>query len=440
MNETAGQKHKVYLAGPISGCNATQCHKWRQDLKNHFGDEFEFLDPSEWGKDWDFSREMIAIDQCDVVVANMWKESVGTAIGIMHARTEGKPVVLLDPNYLDSNILKGLIHPEEPVRSLKDAAARVRELVTPFPIESVLKRNGEIVPFEREKLVRSIRLACNAAKVDDTVLPQRIVAHTVEAFHSPAFGTTVTTDEIRETVYSSVRSLEDNPIHATEVRETARSIRHAWEKREQYKQVEDVFDDAADENEKLRAERDRLVRQVADLEEALRVSAALGAGSADVRVEADPTSVEEAVRFAKERFAEDLVILNSASDSSRACSFGKPDKAYRALRALADCAAERREAREQGRRLVGMEEWIKCQDGCSWLDYKPNESGTTMSLFGDERTFLYRGKMIPMPRHLAIGANSARGTLRIHFEEDEDTGQFVVGYVGDHLPTSRRHN
>ena len=39
-------KFRVYLAGPISGCNDDQMHRWRDQLKKDYGRDFEFIDPT----------------------------------------------------------------------------------------------------------------------------------------------------------------------------------------------------------------------------------------------------------------------------------------------------------------------------------------------------------------------------------------------------------
>ncbi|MFN8221483.1 MAG: hypothetical protein U0S12_15275 [Fimbriimonadales bacterium] len=90
------EKKKVYLAGPMSGCNEAQMRDWRRELKASFGDEFEFVDPTERliGPEqthYELVREdLLAIENCDGVLANMWRESVGTAIGVFHAQPKGQ--------------------------------------------------------------------------------------------------------------------------------------------------------------------------------------------------------------------------------------------------------------------------------------------------------------------------------------------------------------
>src|SRR5262245_50803467 len=111
----ASRKFRVYLAGPISGCNEQQMHAWRQEVVSKWGSDFEFIDPTgtlvpapeaaclEYQI---VEKDQRAIQDADGVIANMWRESIGTAIGIVHARAKGRPVVVVDPNLIDSRIVR----------------------------------------------------------------------------------------------------------------------------------------------------------------------------------------------------------------------------------------------------------------------------------------------------------------------------------------------
>jgi nucleoside 2-deoxyribosyltransferase len=89
----------VYLAGPVSNCNDNQRTKWREAIKAklwQFGHKTK--DPTDHGKDWTPLVEMVDIDSSDVVIANLWRESIGTVVVIVQARRKGKPVILIDQN------------------------------------------------------------------------------------------------------------------------------------------------------------------------------------------------------------------------------------------------------------------------------------------------------------------------------------------------------
>ena len=63
-----------------------------------------------------------------------------------------------------------------------------------------------------------------------------------------------------------------------------------------------------------------------------------------------------------------------------------------------------------------------------------DESDTTMSLYGDKRSFSdqERNRHITITRHLTYQGSS--GGLQIYFDRDDVTDTFVIGYIGEHLP------
>lgn len=86
-------------------------------------------------------------------------------------------------------------------------------------------------------------------------------------------------------------------------------------------------------------------------------------------------------------------------------------------------------AQERARGTLG-------QDTKAWLaargvDYVSGESPTTMGQHGKERTFLDGGQQVTMPAHIKIGRK-----FRIHFRWIEDEKVWLVGHVGEHLPTA----
>lgn len=112
------KKLKVYLSGPMTGCNNQQKTAWRSAFKKEilkFG--FESIDPTDNKAKIGPFAALADIETADIVVANMWKESIGTVVGIMQARRLGIPVILIDPNYINSEILRRIVD-YEPVRSL----------------------------------------------------------------------------------------------------------------------------------------------------------------------------------------------------------------------------------------------------------------------------------------------------------------------------------
>lgn len=94
---------RVYLAGPIFGCNDEECKGWRQQLKSDFP-EIDWVDPMERdfrGKESISVEQIIegdkeAIDGCEAMIANVLQPSAGTAMEILYAHSQGIPVVVID--------------------------------------------------------------------------------------------------------------------------------------------------------------------------------------------------------------------------------------------------------------------------------------------------------------------------------------------------------
>lgn len=225
-------KPTIYLAGPISGCNQDQLRSWRNDLKRGFGEEFEFIDPTENlissdGSDYDVVKaDEGAIRSADAVLANMWRESIGTAIGVVHAHSVGKIVVVCDPNLIRSRLLAfysdavevNLPHALNAIRTF----LRVQRLVT-----AVSKADGAEEPFDRRKLTYSVRGACVQARQSDIVPARAIVAKSLELLFDDATDERVlTTTEIRDSVWEAIAELSADPLHQADYE----AIRRAWER------------------------------------------------------------------------------------------------------------------------------------------------------------------------------------------------------------------
>jgi hypothetical protein len=73
--------------------------EWRKGIKSRVSKlEYKCIDPTDHSGCTPF-KETGELDRSDLaVVANLWRESAGTVIGIVQARRKGKPVILIDPN------------------------------------------------------------------------------------------------------------------------------------------------------------------------------------------------------------------------------------------------------------------------------------------------------------------------------------------------------
>jgi len=94
MSET-----KVYLCGPINGCTDDEAIRWRGVIKNYFPNSIDPMKRDYRGKEKDTYREIVDLDKrdirnCDIVLVNYDKPSVGTSMEVFYAWTLGKPVIV----------------------------------------------------------------------------------------------------------------------------------------------------------------------------------------------------------------------------------------------------------------------------------------------------------------------------------------------------------
>lgn len=224
------QKFHVYLAGPISGCNEAQKHQWRDDVKKKYGAYFDFTDPAELellgpgATPYEaVEADLKAIKKADGLLVNMWRESIGSAIGIVHAHKEGRSVVVADPNNLNNRTLE--FYADAVTDTPLKAAKALLDLLRAEATWEVVKRKSQREPFDRHKLVNSIRTACRRAKCDDIVVP-RLALPTIIARlkNTRKMGTSLPTSDIDNAVVASLDALERNPVHT----ETVKGVLVEW--------------------------------------------------------------------------------------------------------------------------------------------------------------------------------------------------------------------
>lgn len=127
---------RVYLAGPIFQCEDHECVNWRNEAKKSLP-EHEVLDPMDRdyrGKTSEFFREIVEddkehIDNCDILLVNHLKPSVGTSMEVLYAWERGKHVCIVCNNGEVSPWM--LYHCHKICRSLNEAVAHVRTLAIP---------------------------------------------------------------------------------------------------------------------------------------------------------------------------------------------------------------------------------------------------------------------------------------------------------------------
>ncbi|MCY4132786.1 MAG: hypothetical protein OXF39_09130 [Nitrospira sp.] len=239
------QKFRVYLAGPISGCsNKDQVYQWRNVVKkSQYSKYFDFIDPAELPllrpgatAHEAVEEDLRAIKEADGLLVNMWRESIGSAIGIVHAHKEGRPVVVADPNNLKNRTLE--FYADAVTDTPLKAANTLLDLLRAETTWEVAKRGSQREPFKRHKLVVSIRTACRHAKCDDIVVPRLALPAIIERLKKSTrrIRHSLTTSDINNAVVATLEDLETDPVHA----ETVKGVLVKW-KTTVLKKNEDFF-------------------------------------------------------------------------------------------------------------------------------------------------------------------------------------------------------
>lgn len=182
----------IYLSGPIVNCTDEQCFGWRRRLQEQGRDIFTFLDPTRRdSRKLDFNRvedvnlivegDREDIRQADGVIANMWKPSIGTAMGIMYAWTQNRPIVVIDPAP-SSHTLR---YYADVLVNREDEAIPAMAKLLALPADLiVIEADGSAGILDPQQLLFEIRRACLERGLDAVCLPKRIqldVRATVES-------------------------------------------------------------------------------------------------------------------------------------------------------------------------------------------------------------------------------------------------------------------
>lgn len=124
---------RIYLAGPINHCDDAQASGWRQQAAQALHD-FEVLDPMRRdyrGREQAHYREIVHSDLidvrgCDLVLANCWRPSVGTAMEIVYATLADVRVYVVVPDLRTAHPWLAF-HATRLFDSLSEALNAVRE-------------------------------------------------------------------------------------------------------------------------------------------------------------------------------------------------------------------------------------------------------------------------------------------------------------------------
>jgi hypothetical protein len=134
----------------------------------------------------------------------------------------------------------------------------------------------------------------------------------------------------------------------------------------------------------------------------------------------------EAVEAAASVFRGLLVVHDNALKVAADSDFADPDFTYDALMALADVAL-----RERHFGIKGTRQAFLAKKG---FHYASGSSGCTLNKLKKDYTVLHNGEPVVIAGHISKGVK-ARRLLRIYFAWLPDSKSFLVGHVGEHLPT-----
>jgi nucleoside 2-deoxyribosyltransferase len=278
------KQFSIYLAGPISGCNEKQKTEWRKRITKELKGRYSIQDPAKWDEKTDpVTKEIVEIDTCDIVIANLWRVSIGTVIGILHARRIGKPVILIDPNYIQSRVLEEYVGKESVVRNIDAALAKLESVKRQLEqVIQVRKKNGKIDEFSIAKLRKSINTACEEANAP-APFPTMLLKNTLAAIRGLADKGPITTDQIRHAIFQQLDDFgkgENNTYERERIKTYARRVKEHWEKQESRKsairqqdeisRLKEELDRLAKENENLEQRNKALMEENADLKGQVR--------------------------------------------------------------------------------------------------------------------------------------------------------------------------
>lgn len=143
--------------------------------------------------------------------------------------------------------------------------------------------------------------------------------------------------------------------------------------------------------------------------------------------------VTDAVMQAEEDFNDILIFHPKAHTSAERSPYGQPERAYRALQALAEVGRIRRAAVERGESIGALEDAFKERG----FTYTARISMTSRGQYGHEYEITYENEKHAIHEHLVLGKGTPKTCLRIHFFWDDYKQAFVIGHVGRHKTNTR---
>jgi len=226
------------LAGPVTNCNEKQKTEWRKAIKSKLlALGYQCIDPTDPDhSDWTPFKETVEIDRSDVVIANLWRLSVGTVVGIVQARRKAKPVILIDPNYLENPLLRHLVGKEFIVNGIDQALNLLPRIIDQLgKTVWVNKGSGAREPFSSAKLHDSLNAACARAHVEDALLPNLVANAVHRAVMKAERNGEIHADQIKLLVFNCLSDIATDNLYENELKKRAVALREAWDEYERIK-------------------------------------------------------------------------------------------------------------------------------------------------------------------------------------------------------------
>ena len=133
----------------------------------------------------------------------------------------------------------------------------------------------------------------------------------------------------------------------------------------------------------------------------------------------------------KPEFTQHIEILPQAQEHAGQCLYEHDGKLDKALTHLTAFAAKRAGKNIPMHRLKDL-----ARDSALGNLYRPMVSDTVVRVHGDHYRFEYQGKLTLFDEHITLGGGYPKECMSIHFIWDEPRAKLVIGYFGQHLPTS----
>lgn len=135
--------------------------------------------------------------------------------------------------------------------------------------------------------------------------------------------------------------------------------------------------------------------------------------------------------LAKPEFSKHIEILPKAFEYAQKCLYEHDGKLDKALTHLATFASKRAGKNIPVHRLKDI-----ARDSALGNLYRPMVSDTVVRVHGDHYRFEYQGKQTLFDEHITLGGGYPKECMSIHFIWDEVRAKLIIGYFGQHLPTS----